>query len=97
MPEEMIFSMVESGKSIANICIDLGISKRALGIRRLMAYKKPRKSTSMSKTYAWRHCAIPRSSKTYPQKNAMIEHTGLWITQICLLIEQIRASYPHLT
>jgi len=30
MPEEMIFSMVESGKSIANICIDLGISKRAL-------------------------------------------------------------------
>jgi len=30
MPEEMIFSMVESGKSIANICIELGISKRAL-------------------------------------------------------------------
>jgi hypothetical protein len=30
MPEEMIFSMVEAGKSIANICIDLGISKRAL-------------------------------------------------------------------
>lgn len=30
MPEEMIFSMVESGKSIADICIDLGISKRAL-------------------------------------------------------------------
>ena len=26
----MIFSMVESGKSIANICIELGISKRAL-------------------------------------------------------------------
>ena len=30
MPEELIFSMVEAGKSIANICIDLGISKRAL-------------------------------------------------------------------
>jgi hypothetical protein len=30
MPEEMIFSMVEAGKSIADICIDLGISKRAL-------------------------------------------------------------------
>ena len=30
MPEEMIFSMIEAGKSIANICIDLGISKRAL-------------------------------------------------------------------
>ena len=30
MPEEMIFSMVESGKSIADICIDLGIGKRAL-------------------------------------------------------------------
>ena len=30
MPEEMIFSMVESGKSIADICISLGISKRAL-------------------------------------------------------------------
>ena len=30
MPEEMIFSMVEAGKSIANICISLGISKRAL-------------------------------------------------------------------
>lgn len=30
MPEEMIFAMVESGKSIANICIELGISKRAL-------------------------------------------------------------------
>ena len=30
MPEEMIFSMVEAGASIANICISLGISKRAL-------------------------------------------------------------------
>jgi hypothetical protein len=30
MPEEMIFSMVESGRSIADICIDLGIGKRAL-------------------------------------------------------------------
>lgn len=30
MPEEMIFSMIEAGKSIADICIDLGISKRAL-------------------------------------------------------------------
>ena len=30
MPEEMIFRMIEAGKSIANICIDLGISKRAL-------------------------------------------------------------------
>jgi len=30
MPEEMIFSMVESGKSIGDICIELGISKRAL-------------------------------------------------------------------
>ena len=30
MPEEMIFSMVESGKSIGDICIDLGIGKRAL-------------------------------------------------------------------
>ena len=30
LPEEMIFSMVEAGKSIADICIDLGISKRAL-------------------------------------------------------------------
>ena len=30
MPEEMIFSMIETGKSIANICIELGISKRAL-------------------------------------------------------------------
>ena len=30
MPEEMIFSMVEAGKSIANICISLGISTRAL-------------------------------------------------------------------
>jgi hypothetical protein len=30
MPEEMIFGMVESGKSIADICIDLGIGKRAL-------------------------------------------------------------------
>ena len=30
MPEEMIFSMVEQGKSIANICVELGISKRAL-------------------------------------------------------------------
>ena len=30
MPEEMIFSMVESGKSIGDICIELGIGKRAL-------------------------------------------------------------------
>lgn len=30
MPEEMIFSMVESGKSIGDICVDLGIGKRAL-------------------------------------------------------------------
>jgi len=30
MPEEMIFSMVEAGKSIADICVSLGISKRAL-------------------------------------------------------------------
>ena len=30
MPEELIFAMVESGKSIADICISLGISKRAL-------------------------------------------------------------------
>ena len=34
---------------------------------------------------------------TYPQKKAMIDHIALWITQICLLIEQITASYPHLT
>jgi hypothetical protein len=30
LPEDMIFSMFEAGKSIADICIDLGISKRAL-------------------------------------------------------------------
>lgn len=30
MPEDLIFSMVESGKSIGDICIELGISKRAL-------------------------------------------------------------------
>ena len=30
MPEEMIFGMVESGKSIGDICIELGIGKRAL-------------------------------------------------------------------
>ena len=30
MPEEMILSMVECGKSIADICVSLGISKRAL-------------------------------------------------------------------
>ena len=30
MPEDMIFSMIEAGKSIADICIDLGIGKRAL-------------------------------------------------------------------
>ena len=30
MPEEMIFAMVESGKSIGDICIELGIGKRAL-------------------------------------------------------------------
>ena len=30
MPSELIFSMVEAGKSIAEICINLGISKRAL-------------------------------------------------------------------
>jgi len=34
---------------------------------------------------------------SYPQKIAMVEHIALWIMQICLLIEQIRASYPHLT
>jgi hypothetical protein len=30
MPEDMIFSMIEAGKSIADICIELGIGKRAL-------------------------------------------------------------------
>ena len=30
MPEDMIFRIVESGKSIGDICIELGIGKRAL-------------------------------------------------------------------
>lgn len=30
MPADLIFSMVEAGKSIADICVSLGISKRAL-------------------------------------------------------------------
>ena len=32
MPEDLVMSMVEAGKSIADICISLGVSKRALDI-----------------------------------------------------------------
>jgi hypothetical protein len=32
MPEDMILTMIEAGKSIAEICIDLGVSKRAFDI-----------------------------------------------------------------
>jgi hypothetical protein len=32
MPEDMILTMIEAGKSIADICIDLGVSKRAFDI-----------------------------------------------------------------
>jgi len=27
----------------------------------------------------------------------MIEHIALWITQLCLFVEQILVSYPQLT
>jgi len=32
MPEDMILTMIEAGRSIAEICIDLGVSKRAFDI-----------------------------------------------------------------
>lgn len=32
LPEDMIISMFEVGKSVADICIELGVSKRALDI-----------------------------------------------------------------
>jgi hypothetical protein len=32
LPEDMVLSMFEVGKSVADICIELGISKRALDI-----------------------------------------------------------------
>jgi len=32
LPEDMILAMFEAGKSVADICIDLGVSKRALDI-----------------------------------------------------------------
>ena len=32
MPEDMILTMIEAGRSITDICIDLGVSKRAFDI-----------------------------------------------------------------